>query len=166
MFTTFYINRYLVKEHKEKQKTKQEDYECIITKETKVKCLKTNSSINLRHNFLSTVINPDNNNDGFDCSRSFDYIQINNNNTIYINIIDCKNSNKYLFKELYRCIEAQLNIAKKTKNIYFANIIDENEIIKYMLKFNYLLLLEDYRDIRHNIFIGNISDYLKWFYLV
>jgi len=159
MISSFYINKFLINENRTK-----EDYQNIITKETKINCEKSNYCINLRHNILLNIKNPNKYNDGFDYSPKFKYIQLIKDKIIYINIIDNSN-NYYQYKELYRFIEGQLNISNNY--IYFANIIDDNnEIHKHISKFNYLLSLEKYKNIKNNVFIGNIDDYINWFYFV
>ena len=72
-------------------------------------------------------------------------------------------------REVYWFIQGQLNFLINnitTTNIYFANILDGDEAHHNMCKFNYLLSLQIYDNIKNKIFIGELKDYFNWLNLI
>ena len=141
----------------------------MIVKGTGIKCEKTNMRINLRTYELVNIRQPNKNIDGFDYSEDFDGIQSIKNKNIYINlkcVVGHGGSQTRSLREVYWFILGQLNILKKTKNIYFANILDGDQSNLCMSKYNYLLEQPEYIDVSKNIYVGDLKDYFNWFNLI
>ena len=137
-----------------------------IIEGTGIICLKTNMRINFRTNTLKNITKPNINNDGFDYSENFDGVQYINDNIIYINlkcIVGKGGSQTRSLREVYWFIEGQLNILKTIKNIYFVNILDGDECNLTMPKFDYLISLYVFENIKNKIYIGDLKGYFDWF---
>ena len=129
-------------------------------------CLKTNIRINLRKNTLNDIVHPNKNNDGFDYSENFDGMQLINKKCVYINlkcIVGTGGAQTRSLREVYWFIQGQLNVLKYTDDIYFANILDGDEAHKSMSKFEYMLSLPEFDEIKNKIYVGDLKGYFDWF---
>lgn len=146
---------------------KPENYQRkVIITETGYSCDKTNIRINLRTNLLENLKTPYIKENGFDYSEDFDGIQIMKNKTFYINlkcIVGKGGMQTRSLKEVYWFISGQLNVLCQTENIYFVNILDGNEAHSCMSKYNYIVNLPEFLNIKNKIYIGDLKDYIEWF---
>ena len=150
--------------------TKPEEYQRKkIIEGTGSPCPKTNIRINLRTNTLKDISNPNSSkntlNDGFDYSEDFDGIQTIGSKKIYINlkcIVGKGGAQTRSLREVYWFIEGQLKSLAHNTDTYFANILDGDEPHACMSKFNYLLSLAEYADVKKNIYIGDLKGYFGW----
>jgi hypothetical protein len=69
-------------------------------------------------------------------------------------------------REVYWFVESQLNIVKTNQHIFFANILDGDEAYRTLSKFEYLLNLPEYESIKKKVYVGDLKNYVKWFYSV
>ena len=140
-----------------------------IIKLTGVECSKTNIRINLRTGELKNISHPNKNNDGFDYTENFDGLQTIDTKNIYINlkcIVGKGGSQTRSLREVYNFVEGQLKSLNNKKsdmtNIYFANILDGDEAYTTFEKFNYLLSLDEYKDVKQKIYVGDLKNYFIW----
>ena len=137
-----------------------------ITKGTGVECPKTNTRINLRTNQLVEISHPNKNDNGFDFSEDFDGSQTVNNSTVYINlkcIVGAGGAQTRSLREVYWFVQGQLNHLKTTKHTYFANIMDGDEAHSTMEKFQYLLELPEFAEVKKYVYVGDLAGYFAWF---
>jgi hypothetical protein len=137
----------------------------ILKQNTKSNLFKTNIRINLRNISLEDNKKPLLYSNGFDLTENFDYIQYNNNLTFFYNLkMICDNGGAQTrsLREVYHFIECQLKFLLKNKNIFFINILDGDTSYKHIDKFNYLLNLQEYLNIK-NIYVGDMFNYIKWY---
>lgn len=137
-----------------------------ITKGTGVECPKTNMRINLRTNALVEIAHPNKNDDGFDFSEDFDGSQTVKEKTVYVNlkcIVGAGGAQTRSLREVYWFVQGQLNLIKEQKNIYFANILDGDEAHSTMEKFQYLLELPEFSEVKKYVYVGDLSGYFAWF---
>jgi len=137
-----------------------------IIEHTNIDCKKTSIRINLRTIELVAKSHPNINEDGYDYSEDFDGIQIKGKNTIYINlkcIVGKGGTQTRSLREVYWFIEGQLHILKNNQNIYFANILDGDEAYNAMSKYKYILSLPKFANVKDNVYIGDLKDYIIWF---
>jgi len=133
---------------------------------TGVVCPKTNVRINLRTNRLRDVSHPNTKNDGFDYSEDFDGSQSVGGNTVYVNlkcIVGKGGSQTRSLREVYWFVEGQLRTLRSVDGVYFANILDGDEADVAMPKFDYLLRLPAYGDVRTRVYVGDLKGYFDWF---
>jgi len=133
---------------------------------TGLACPKTNTRINLRTNTLKDVAHPNKNNDGFDYSEDFDGSQTIQNKKVYINlkcIVGSGGSQTRSLREVYWFVEGQLRVLNLVENVYFANILDGDEAHSTMSKFEYLLALPEFKNVRNNVYVGDLNGYFNWF---
>jgi len=137
-----------------------------IIRGTNNNCIKTNIRINYRTNELVSIVHPNKNDNGFDFSENFDGKQVIDSKTIYINlkcICGTGGAQTRSLREVYWFIEGQLKVLKnKNENIYFANIIDGDESIKCLPKFQYICSLEEYTEVKKNVYVGDLRGYFTW----
>jgi hypothetical protein len=149
--------------------SKPENYQReMITKITKVDCLKTNFRMNLRDYTLNEICFPNKYFDGYDYSENFDGVQTLNCKTVFINlkcVVGTGGSQTRSLREVYWFIEGQLNFLLHSPSpfIYFANILDGDQASSSFDKFNYLLSLPIYSHIKHRVYIGDLKQYFNWF---
>jgi len=137
-----------------------------ITKGTGVGCPKTNMRINLRTNTLVEIAHPNKNDDGFDYSEDFDGVQTVKEKSVYINlkcIVGAGGAQTRSLREVYWFVQGQLNLIKEQKNIYFANILDGDEAHSTMSKFQYLLELPEFAEVKKYVYVGDLAGYFEWF---
>jgi hypothetical protein len=141
-----------------------------IEEGTGIKCKKTKTRINLRTNEIKDIPMPNRNKDGFDYSENFDGIQIYQENKFYINlknVVGKGGSQTRTLREVYWFIQGQLNVLLRLnegEHIFFANVLDGDSANSCMKHFQYLTDLEEYKDVKEKIFIGNLTEYIKWFH--
>ena len=137
-----------------------------ITKGTGVECPKTNMRINLRTNSLVEIAHPNKNDNGFDFSEDFDGVQTVKEKSVYVNlkcIVGAGGAQTRSLREVYWFVQGQLNLIKEQKNIYFANILDGDEAHSTMEKFQYLLGLPEFAEVKKYVYVGDLSGYFAWF---
>lgn len=134
---------------------------------TSYNCDKTHMRINMRMNTLKNIKCPNTQSDGFDYSEDFDGVQYIENKTVYINlkcIVGNGGVQTRSLREVYWFIQAQLKtLLQDTPNIYFANILDGDEADKAMNKYKYLLELEEFADVKHRVYVGDLKGYIEFF---
>lgn len=144
----------------------------MIEMGTGVICAKTNMRIDLRKFAMVELSCPNKTVNGFDFSEDFDGLQKYGDVFVYINlkcVVGSGGSQTRSLREVYWFIQGQLNVlirryetdALKNK-IYFANILDGDEAAKCESKYEYLLGLTEYKDIRDNVYVGDLHDYYEW----
>jgi hypothetical protein len=147
--------------------TKPEEYQREkIIEGTRNPCPKTNIRINLRTNEIINIACPNKKNDGFDYSEDFDGVQTIHGKTIYVNlkcIVGKGGAQTRSLREVYWFVEGQLHTLKKTDKVYFANILDGDEAHSSMSKFEYIISLPEFTDVRKRIYVGDLSGYFAWF---
>ena len=137
-----------------------------ITKGTGVECPKTNMRINLRTNALVEIAHPNKNDNGFDHSEDFDGVQTVKEKSVYVNlkcIVGAGGAQTRSLREVYWFVQGQLNLLKTQKNIYFANIMDGDEAHSTMGKFQYLLELPEFAEVKKYVYVGDLAGYFAWF---
>jgi hypothetical protein len=145
---------------------KPEEYQrAMIVQYTGIPCPKTNMRINLRTNALKEIAMPNKNNDGFDYSEDFDGCQTFGDKKVYLNlkcIVGAGGAQTRSLREVYWFVQGQLNVLKSVQNTYFANILDGDEADSVLPKFKYLLDNEIYKDVKKNVYVGDLKGYLDW----
>ncbi len=137
-----------------------------IVEGTGVECESTHTRINLRTYVLRDIAQPNREIDGFDYSEDFDAKQVVGKNTVYINlknIVGKGGAQTRSLREVYWFIEGQLNVLKKSENVYFANVLDGDESHAVMPKYQYQSSLPEFKDVRGRVYVGDLSGYIKWF---
>ncbi len=148
--------------------TKPEQFQRQAIEEgTGVPCPKTDIRINLRTNTLKDIAHPNKATDGFDYSEDFDGLQTVKGTSVFINlkcIVGKGGAQTRSLREVYWFIEGQLNTLKNgAARTYFANILDGDESHACMSKFEYLLALPEFADVRANVYVGDLRGYFDWF---
>ena len=145
---------------------KPEDYQrATIIQHTGAPCPKTNMRINLRTNTLKEIAMPNKHIDGFDYSEDFDGCQMFGEKKVFLNlkcIVGTGGSQTRSLREVYWFVQGQLNVLRTTQNTYFANILDGDEADSVLPKFQYLLNLEEYRNVKNNVYVGDLKNYIAW----
>jgi hypothetical protein len=142
-----------------------------IIEGTGVECSKTNTRINVRTKKLIDISHPNKKSNGYDFTENFDGLQIKNKKKIYINlkcIVGQGGNQTRSLREVYWFIEGQLEaLLLKEKDtqeeIYFANILDGDEAFRNFDKFEYLLSLEIFQNIKNRVYVGDLKGYFFWF---
>ena len=137
-----------------------------IEEGTGLKCVKTNTRINLRKNTLNEISHPNKNDNGFDYTEDFDGVQGLKDKKVYINlkcIVGKGGAQTRSLREVYWFVEGQLNILKTTENVCFANILDGDEAHSCMSKFEYLLGLAEFSSVKEKVYVGDLKGYFDWF---
>ena len=152
-----------------KGSTNPENYQrAQIIKETQIDCPKTNIRINLRTHKLHEISRPNVEEDGFDYSEDFDGRQFHHKKEIFLNmkcIVGKGGAQTRSLREVYWFIQGQLLVLKKAgrDNLYFANILDGDEAHAVMSKYQYLLGLKEFADVKDKIYVGDLKGYIDWF---
>ena len=143
-----------------------EDFQRIKIEEgTRHPCVKTNTRIHLRTFQLVDIAHPNTFPYGFEYSEDFDGIQRILENTVYINlkcIVGKGGAQTRSLREVYWFVEGQLHALKNLSNTYFANILDGDEAHHSFSKFEYLLSLPDFQDVRQHVYVGDLHGYFQW----
>lgn len=139
----------------------------IIEKITKKECYKTNKRFNIITYELHDIKFPMKYEDGYEWTEDLDYRILENNNTYYINlkfISDKGGSQTRSLREVYYLIKYQLeNLLKfNNNNTFYINILDGDTSYNSMEYFNYLRDKEEYKNIKENVFIGDMNLYQKY----
>jgi len=68
-------------------------------------------------------------------------------------------------REVYSFIEAQLNhlLLDIPKKPFFVNILDGDTSFSCIDKFNYLLSLDEYKDVKKYVFVGDMDTFRESF---
>jgi hypothetical protein len=135
---------------------------------TGIACPKTNIRINLSTNILTNISRPNTKIDGFDYSEDFDGKQSVKGNDVYINlkcIVGKGGVQTRSLREVYWFVKGQLKSLKKNpkENVYFANILDGDEAHSTMSKFEYLLNLPKFNQVKERVYVGDLRGYFNWF---
>lgn len=139
-----------------------------IVEGTGLPCSKTNIRIHLVQNCLKNIPHPNKEKDGFDYSEDFDGVQKINNKEVYINlkcIVGKGGVQTRSLREVYWFMKGQLYILqnKQETPVYFANILDGDEAYRNMSKFEYLLSLPEFQDVKEKVYVGDLKGYFTWF---
>ena len=132
---------------------------------TGVVCPKTKMRINVRTKTLHEIAQPNRRPDGFDFTEDFDGIQTFGETTVYLNfksIVSAGGAQTRSLREVYWFVGGQLDVAKTTPGILFANLLDGDEPASQMDKFQYLLGLEEYAGVRDRVYVGDTRGYFTW----
>jgi len=154
-----------------------------IEKSTGIKCENIRGyRINQRFKYMEIKPQPFKEFYGFDYTEDFDGLQSFGNKKVFVNfknVCGSGGSQNRTMREVYHFIEAQCKTIGNFNNgsillyddensmtamtgVYFANILDGDEIEKKLNKYEYLFVhYPVYVDDR--IFIGTSDDYEKWF---
>ena len=107
--------------------------------------------------------------DGFDWTEDFDgFIQLNEHN-YYFNlkmVCGAGGAQTRTLREVYHFIKSQLEhllICPESHSVYFVNILDGDASHKVMSKFNYLIGLDKYNEIKNKVYIGDLRGFQQWF---
>ena len=67
-------------------------------------------------------------------------------------------------REVYSFVEGQLNYKKSREpnKIYFANIMDGDEAANTFAKFQYLINLPEFANVKKNVYVGDLKGYFTW----
>lgn len=108
--------------------------------------------------------------DGFEYTEDFDILQHNDNKIFLYNLkMVCNQggSQNRTLSEVYEFIRLQLGhlIKFKPKDLYFINILDGDTSNKKKLQFNYLINKEKYNKYKNKIFIGDMYEFSKWYFI-
>lgn len=138
-----------------------------IEEGTRIPCPKTNMRINLRTNEMEEIAHPNKKDNGFDYTEDFDGCQTYKANTIYINmksIVGKGGGQTRSLREVYSFVEGQLNYKKSREpnKIYFANIMDGDEAANTFAKFQYLINLPEFANIKKYVYVGDLKGYFTW----
>jgi hypothetical protein len=137
-----------------------------IKEGTGIECPETNIRINLRTNTMKEIAHPNTHIDGFDYSEDFDGIQCIKEKKVYINlkcIVGKGGAQTRSLREVYWFVEGQLKSIKSLENVYFANILDGDEAHYTISKFEYLLNLPEFADVKNRVYVGDLEGYFEWF---
>jgi hypothetical protein len=137
-----------------------------IVEGTCMECPETNMRINLRTNTLINISHPNTNSDGFDYSEDFDGIQTIKEKRVYINlkcVVGKGGAQTRSLREVYWFVEGQLKSLKTVEDVYFANILDGDEAHSTKPKFEYLLNLPEFDEVKNRVYIGDLKGYFEWF---
>ena len=135
---------------------------------TGVLCPPTHMRINWRTNEMVDITQPMREEDGFDYTEDFDGKQEFAEKDVYNNfksVVGTGGSQtKTLRDQSYRFISEQLNylVKHKTTTIYFANIFDGDVAAAVMDKFDYLMDLPEYSEVKQYVYVGDLRGYFEW----
>jgi hypothetical protein len=107
--------------------------------------------------------------DGFDWTEDFDgFIQLKELD-YYFNlkmVCGAGGAQTRTLREVYHFIKSQLEhllISPESHSVYFVNILDGDASHKVMSKFNYLIELCKYNEIKNRVYIGDLHGFHQWF---
>jgi len=107
--------------------------------------------------------------DGFDWTEDFDgFIQLKELD-YYFNlkmVCGAGGAQTRTLREVYHFIKSQLEhllISPESHSVHFVNILDGNASHKVMSKFNYLIELDKYNQIKNRVYIGDLYGFQQWF---
>jgi hypothetical protein len=136
-----------------------------IEEGTGLPCPKTSMRINLRTHQCKEIAHPNVYADGFDYSEDFDGKQVFGDKQVFVNlkcIVGKGGAQTRSLREVYAFVEGQLNVLKKESSVYFANILDGDESHNVADKFQYLLTLPEYADVKSRVYVGDLLGYFPW----
>jgi hypothetical protein len=148
--------------------TKPEKYQReMIEQGTGIPCVKSNMRIHHETLEMRENSRPMTAADGFEWTENFDGVQKFGTKDVYVNLKSVVGTGgsqtRTLRDECYPFIKAQLKYLVATKkSCYFANIFDGDEAAACMHHFAYLLSLPMYRDVRQNVYVGDLKGYFDW----
>jgi hypothetical protein len=147
---------------------KPEKYQrMIVEKITKIKCKKTKKRLNIQTNEIVKMTRPNMRLDGFDYTEDFDGEQIIDEIHYYYNfkcVVGTGGAQTRSLREVYHFIQSQLRHLITNDKLRFVNILDGSEAGKHMSKFTqHLICQEEFRDIKKNVYIGDLRGFVKWF---
>jgi hypothetical protein len=137
-----------------------------IVEGTGIECPETKMRINLRTNTLKSIAHPNTKSDGFDYSEDFDGIQSIKDKKVYINlkcVVGKGGAQTRSLREVYWFVEGQLKTLKSVEDVYFANILDGDEAHSTKSKFEYLLNLPEFEEVKNRVYVGDLKGYFDWF---
>ena len=130
----------------------------------------TKMRLNMETHELKYITMPFKYDNAFDWTEDFDlYQNYDENITFYYNLKFISGSGgaqTRSLREAYHFIKSQLNhiLSYGDENTYFINVLDGNECYRKMDKIKFLTTLDKYKDIKANVFIGDMKTFQKWFY--
>lgn len=129
---------------------------------------KTNIRLNKRTLEMKLYNTPNKFEDGFDWTEDFDGLISNTDTEIYFNFKMCISSGgaqTRTLREVSVHIETQLKYLNKldTINVYFINILDGDICYRHRDKYEYLLNLTDYKDVKEYVFVGDTFEFNDWY---
>ncbi len=138
----------------------------LIEKIINKKVNKTNDRIYMKDRKIISKTEPMKDLDGFEWTEDFDGLVEINNKKIYFNlkfVCEAGGAQTRTIREVYHFINKMLEhlVFYKT-NTYFINILDGDICNKSMDKFNYLLHKKKYKDVKNNVFIGDLYQFNKF----
>jgi len=111
--------------------------------------------------------NPMKSEDGFDWTEDFDGFLMDGGNELYFNLkMVCSQggSQTRTLREVYHFIKSQLeHLLIYRGNAHFVNILDGDECHRVMPKFNYLIELPKYMQIKNRVYVGDLAGFQEWF---
>ena len=117
---------------------------------------------------FKSVKYPNKNIDGYEYTEDIDLYQKINEKELYYNLkMVCNKggSQTRTLREVYQFMICQLEFLLKNDdpNLYFINILDGDEAYCNRMKFYFLKKKDKYKSIKHNLFVGSMYQYQKWF---
>ena len=139
----------------------------LIKKITSVdKVNNTGIRLNIHTHELRKLSNFSDRPDGFDWTEDFDgYIE---SYHMYINlkmVCDKGGIQTRSLREVYAFIQAQLNhlLLDISKKPFFINLLDGDTSFSFIDKFNYFLSLDEYKEVKKYVFVGDMHTFREWF---
>ena len=132
---------------------------------TGVACPKTKMRINVRTKTLHEIAQPNRRADGFDFTEDFDGVQTFGQTKVYLDfksIVSAGGAQTRSLREVHHFVEGQLDVAKTTSGILFANLLDGDESASHMDKFENLKQRPEYADVRDRVYVGDTRGYFTW----
>ncbi len=135
---------------------------------TGVSCDTTKYRINKRRKEMIEIAHPMKHEDGYDYTENFDGKQVFGNTIVWVNLKSVVGAGgsqtRTLRDECYPFVEAQLEylLKSKNKNYVFANIFDGDQASSNMSKFQYLLDLPEYAEVKKYVYVGDLRGYFDW----
>jgi hypothetical protein len=130
-------------------------------------CSKTNYRLNTRTLELKEITNPLKNLDGFDWTENFDILIEDN---LFINlkfVCEQGGAQTRTLREVAHFIRTQLRYLKSNVDTKykFVNILDGDTSSLFMPMFKHIIDHDDYKEVLHKIFVGDMVEFLEWFTL-
>tara|TARA_B100001093_G_scaffold2607_2_gene2663 strand:- start:3636 stop:4220 length:585 start_codon:yes stop_codon:yes gene_type:complete len=143
----------------------------LIEKITKDEFVKSSKRINSYTKQLCNVNFPLKNKDGFEWTENFDGYLKNNKDDYYFNLkIICNSGGAQIryMRNVYYFTSNQLQHLSKyenlNKNVYFINILDGDQCYKHIDKFNFLINKPEFKSVKENIFVGDMSEFQEYWH--
>ena len=140
----------------------------LVESITNVKCPKTFARIRLDTYDIREHSKPMSSDDGFEWTEDFDGKQDINSNTIYYNfkmVCDSGGAQTRTLREVYHFMKCQLEhlIETNNKSTYFVNVLDGDQSHNRQKHFQYLLSKDRYKEVKNNVFCGDMHTFVSWY---